>query len=101
MPDFSTNPSRINGSYVPRHFISDGDYAWFVEGFTSDTFASWRLRVAPVLPNGQPNMTLATTPNTSTATLPDTDMTLLRLMIGNVQRQCQGMPTIRIQRVPA
>lgn len=100
MPDFSTNPSRINGSYTPRHFISDGDYAWFVEGFTSDTFGSWRLRVAPVLPNGQPNMTLAATPNTSTATLPDTDMTLLRLMIGNVQRQCQGMPVIRLKRVP-
>lgn len=97
---FSTNPAVINGSYVPRHFVSDGDYAWFVEGFTSDTFASWKLRVAPVLPNGQPNMQLATTPNTSTAVLPNTDMTLLRLMIGNVQRMCQGLPTIRIQRVP-
>jgi len=97
---YGNDMTKINGAYVPRHFVSDGDYAWFVEGFTSDTFGSWKLRVAPVLPNGQPDMTQASELYSSTALIPDTDVTLLRLMIGNVQRQCQGMPTIRIKRVP-
>lgn len=94
---YSNDMTKINGSYVPRNFVSDGEYAWFVEGFTSDTFGSWKLRIAPTLPNGMPNMQLATTPHTSTAVLPDTDLTMLRLMIGNVQRMCQGLPTIAVR----
>lgn len=99
MTGYSNDITKINGAYVPRHFVSDGDYAWFVEGFTSDTFGSWKLRVAPVLPNGQPDMRQAAAPMASAVPV-TTDLTLLRLMIGNVQRQCQGMPVVRIQRVP-
>ena len=95
---FTTDISKMNGSYVPPFFVSDGDYAWFVEGYTSDQFSTWALRVAPVLPNGQPDMTQSQHPYNSTAVLPEVDITMLRLMIGNTQRLCQGMPTIRIQR---
>lgn len=101
MTGYSNDITKINGSYVPRHFVSDGEYAWFVEGFTTDQFSTWRTKVAPLLPNGQPDMKQVTSPNASTADLLGTDPYMLRLMIGNVQRLCQGLPVVRIKRVPS
>jgi hypothetical protein len=102
---FHTNPAVINGSYVPTFFVSNGDFALFVQGFTSDDFADWQLMTAMLLSSGQPYMHSAQ-PFTA-ADLLGGDETLamvarearhvanLTWMIGNTQRACQGIPALR------
>lgn len=103
MPSPAADP-KINGQYRPRHFVSDGNYGFYVEGFTSDTMRDWTLKVAPLLSNGQPDMQNVSPFFEVVASWPVLDefygersisqINTLTLLVGNTQRLCQGMPTL-------
>lgn len=102
MPSPVADP-KINGSYVPRHWLSDGDYAFFVEGYTGDNLKDWIFKVAPLV-DGKPNMQEADQFWRVVASWPKLDenygdrtmmqLAELTLLVGNTQRKCQGLPTL-------
>lgn len=91
----------MNVRLVPRYFVSDGLWAWFVEGFTSDDVRHWQLHLARLDLSGRPMMSRVHTYEQACRfldrrfpVLTEDDVIVLTRMMGNMQRMCAGIPIV-------
>lgn len=85
----------------PVHFGSDGQIAWFVEGFTSDNRDHWVLRFAYLDEIGQPDMDRVMAAyevpwptDHPLYNLLYADIVTVRNLLGDWQRFCAGLPAL-------
>ena len=92
----------MNVRMQPRYFATDGHLAWFVEGFTSDDQNDWVLRFAYLDQAGKPNMSqvmmaheVPWAHDEPLYNLLGRDLSIVKHLLGNWQRFCNGLPEAR------